>query len=165
MQRSSNIELFKEYMNFSAGHFTIFSSSDRENLHGHNYRVYACFTTLIDEDGLSFDYREYKQKLLKICQSLDCTTLLPQLSRYLEIEEKDGCVHVEFNGEKLKFLQRDVKLLPITNTTVEELSNWILMQLVQDDNELLKNKIQKIKVKVFSGPGQSGSAVWSKNNG
>jgi 6-pyruvoyltetrahydropterin/6-carboxytetrahydropterin synthase len=56
-----------------------------------------------------------------------------------------------------------VKILPIHNVTVEELSNWFIQQLIADKKELETNKIKDIKVKVFSGPGQSGSAAWEKN--
>ncbi|EQD50251.1 hypothetical protein B1A_13514, partial [mine drainage metagenome] len=35
--RSVEVDLSKERMKFSAGHFTVFSASERENLHGHNF--------------------------------------------------------------------------------------------------------------------------------
>jgi 6-pyruvoyltetrahydropterin/6-carboxytetrahydropterin synthase len=164
MIRTSTIELFKEQMKFSAGHFTIFSSVIRENLHGHNYNVYASFKTIIEDEGLSFDYRFYKEKLYAICESLDETTLIPGNCKYLKIEENGDYYHIEFNHETMIFLKRDVTILPITNVSVEELSNWILQQLLLDKEELKVNKIQKIKVKVFSGPGQSGSTEWRITN-
>ena len=40
-QRTTTLELYKEEMKFSAGHFTIFSATERENLHGHNFSVYV----------------------------------------------------------------------------------------------------------------------------
>lgn len=162
MFRTSTIELFKEDMKFSAGHFTIFSKEYRENLHGHNYNVYATFTTLIGQEGLSFDYRFYKKKLRDICSELDEIVLIPGMNQYLRIEELEHYYHIHFNDETMIFLKRDIKILPLTNLTVEELSNWILQQVLHDADELERNKIQKIKVKVFSGPGQSGSARWKK---
>jgi 6-pyruvoyltetrahydropterin/6-carboxytetrahydropterin synthase len=164
MTRASTIELFKEDMKFSAGHFTVFSSTSRENLHGHNYRVYAAFTTLIGDEGLSFDYRFYKSKMRSICAQLDETVLIPGLCKYLRIEEKDNYYHLHFHDEIIIFTKRDATILPVTNATVEEFSNWILNQVIQDTTELEKNRIQKIKIKVFSGAGQSGSSTWRKNN-
>lgn len=163
MPRLSTIELFKEEMKFSAGHFTIFSSTVRENLHGHNYNLYASFTTQIDDEGLSFDYRFYKEKLYKLCHSLDETVLLPGLCKYLSIAENGGYYHVDFNGENIIFLKRDATILPVNNVTVEELSNWFLQQLIADHRELDQNKIVDIRIKVFSGPGQSGSASWERS--
>ncbi len=160
MPRLSTIELFKEDMKFSAGHFTIFSSEIRERLHGHNYTVYAAITTLIKDEGLSFDYRYYKEKLRVICETLDEVMLIPEQCKYIQIKENGDYYHIHFNGEVIIFLKNDVKLLPVTNITVEELSNWVLKAALEDKEELLKNKIQKIKIKVFSGPGQSGSSTW-----
>ncbi|HEX4045228.1 MAG TPA: 6-carboxytetrahydropterin synthase [Gammaproteobacteria bacterium] len=164
MSRLSTIELFKEDMKFSAGHFTIFSSDDRENLHGHNYNVYIAITTIIEDEGFSFDYRYYKEKLRVLCDSLNQTVIIPGKCKHLRIEEKEDYFYIYFHTEKIIFAKRDITILPITNTTVEELSNWILMQLLQDQNELIVNKIQKIKIKVFSGPGQSASATWRKSD-
>lgn len=164
MSRFSTIELFKEDMKFSAGHFTIFSNTVRENLHGHNYNLYASFTTQINDEGLSFDYRFYKEKLYQLCQNLDETVILPGKSKYLTFGEQGNYYHVTFNHEVMIFLKRDVTILPIFNVTVEELSNWFLQQVLADKKELTDNKIKDVKVKVFSGPGQSGSAVWEKSN-
>lgn len=164
MKRLSTVELFKENMKFSVGHFTIFSKETRENLHGHNYNLHAEFTTEIDTDGLSFDYRFYKQKLRQLCKSLDESVLLPSSSPYLKIEDKDAYYHAHFNNEVMIFLKRDVTILPITNITVEELSNWFLNQILSDENELRTNRIVAIKIKVFSGPGQLGSSSWKNES-
>lgn len=162
MSRLSTIELFKEDMKFSAGHFAIFSAEHRENIHGHNYNVFASFSTLIDDEGLSFDYRFYKNKVRKICDSLNEITLIPGKSKYIKIQEDGDYTNIIFNNEKMIFLNRDILILPLYNITVEELSYWILQQTLVDADELEKNKIQEIEIKVFSGPGQSGSAKWSK---
>lgn len=162
MARLSTIELQKEDMKFSTGHFTIFSSTVRENLHGHNYNLYAAFTTVIEDEGLSFDYRYYKKKLYDLCRQLNQTTLLPGLCKYLSIKEEGDYYHVHFDKEVIIFLKRDATIIPVTNITVEELSNWFIQQLTSDMNEIEANKIIKIVVKVFSRPGQSGSSEWEK---
>ena len=162
MPRLSTIELFNERMKFAAGHFTILSSTKRENLHGHNYQVHACFTTIVEDEGMTFDYRFYKEKMLLICKSLNETTLVPGASKYIRTEEHGNYCHVYFNDEKMIFAKRDITILPITNVTVEELSNYILNRLLQDSDELERNRMQKIKVKVFSAPGQGGSTTWRK---
>lgn len=160
MLRTSTIELFKEDMKFSAGHFTIFSSEIRENLHGHNYNIYASMTTLIGGEGLSFDYRFYKNKFYDLCQKLDETVILPGCSKHLTILEKENYYHATFNQEEMIFLKRDITILPITNVTVEELSNWLMQQVIQDKAELENNQVIELTIKVFSGPGQSGSTTW-----
>lgn len=160
MSRLSTIELFKENLKFSAGHFTIFSSTSRENLHGHNYQLYVAFTTCVNEEGLAFDYRLYKTKLRDLCGRIDETVIIPGLCKYLSVFQEGSHHRIVFNGEEMLFLNRDITILPITNATVEELSHWFIQELTRDAHELASNAIIGIQVKVFSGPGQSGSATW-----
>jgi 6-pyruvoyltetrahydropterin/6-carboxytetrahydropterin synthase len=159
--RLTTLELYREDLKFSAGHFTIFSECHREKLHGHNYQVYAAITTIIAENGIRFDYRYYNGKLKKLCEQLNLFFLLPAYSPYLKIVEEGGYYQAHFNSEILLFLKSDVLILPIANTTVEDLSNWFLEQLTHDQEDLQKNAIQAITIKVSSNPGRSGSASWT----
>lgn len=162
-QRESWIELHKENMKFSAGHFTVFSATERENLHGHNYNVYVGLKVSFDHNGMAFDYRTYKQKIYLLCKQLNQTCLLPSDSKFLTITEDETYFKVLFAAETLFFLKRDVTLLPMTNITVEELSAWFVDKLCADQAELQRNCVTAIVVKVFSGPGQSGSAQWESS--
>ncbi len=122
--------------------------------------MYAAFDTEVEDLGLAFDYHYYEVKIQQLCMSLDKFFILPELCKYLSFSEKDNYYHVVFNHETMIFLKRDVKLLPIRNCSVEELSNWFIEQLIAEKAELIKNKISKITVKVFSAPGQGGSSTW-----
>src|ERR1700733_14017533 len=138
MTRLSTIELFKERMGFSAGHFTIFSATLREKLHGHNYQLYISLTTEVNEKyGLTFDYRNYKNILYQKCRDLNETFLLPKFSPYLILEENKNYLYAIFNNERIPFLKTDVIVLPITNVTVEELSQWFLQELMAN-SDLMK---------------------------
>lgn len=163
MSRLATVELFKGNMKFSAGHFTVFSSTKRENLHGHNYTVYASLTTLLEDEGLSFDYRFYKEILNGLCDELDETVLLAGLCKHHKIVDEGDYWCVYFNGEKLMFLKRDATILPIYNTTIEELSNWFLQKLLLGRQQLELHRIQGLEIKVQSGTGRSGSAAWTKD--
>lgn len=160
MPRTAIIEIHKDELSFSSGHFTIFSATHREDMHGHNYNVNVAFEVTIGENGLAFDYRVYKDKLRKICKTLDWRFLLPAHSPYLTLEDTGEMWVGHFHHEKIPFLKRDVIILPISNVTIEELSYWFLQQLISDQNELEKHGIHGIAVRVFNGPGQSGEARW-----
>ncbi|MFP4009772.1 MAG: 6-pyruvoyl trahydropterin synthase family protein [Spirulinaceae cyanobacterium] len=164
-KRLTKIELAKQRMSFAAGHFTIFSESDRENLHGHNYAVFVMFEAEVGDNGMTADYNVYKNAVMDCCQWLDEVVLLPTESPYLEIEETETHVYAYFNKrtEKMQFLKRDVKLLPVRNITVEELSYWFLNKLIPMAKDSQEHPIHSIEVKIFSGQGQSGSSTWSKN--
>lgn len=156
----TTVELQKEAMKFSAGHTTIFSATEREPLHGHMYSVYLSLTTWVEENGLTFDYRFYKKKMLELCKYLNQTFLMPQHSPYLSFREDETYYYFTFNGKTMPFLKEDVTLMPLTNITVEELSRWFVLELIKDTAELERHRIEKIVVKVFSAPGQSASHEW-----
>lgn len=160
MKRLSVIELFKENMKFSAGHFTIFSATRREKMHGHNYTVHAAITTTVKDVGLTFDYRFYKDKIYRLCQELNGLFLLPERSEYLKIIPRKNSYYIQFDEEEFLFPKADVRLMPLVNITLEELSQWFIGRLIEDKKELDQNQIQGITIKVFSSPGQCGSASW-----
>lgn len=161
MERTTTISLAKEYLKFSAAHFTIFSATDRERLHGHNFTVAADITAPVGDNGMCFSYRLYKQRLQDLCAELDEYLLLPALSPYLEIVDAGLNWKVRFNGEEMQFLKADTVLLPIRNTTVEEYSNYLLEKLVGSKAEMERYDIRRVVITVASGPGQSGCSEWS----
>ncbi len=156
--KSSIVEIHKEELGFCAGHFTIFSATDREDLHGHNYYVHVAFHVLINENGLAFDYRLFKKKLRALCERLNRHFLLPSQSPYLKLEDAGDMWFAHFNQERIPFLKRDVVILPIHNVTIEELSHWFLSELTKHPEELKKDSIQSMTVKVSNGPGYTAEA-------
>ena len=160
-QYLTTVELQKESMKFSAGHTTIFSATEREPLHGHMYAVYLALTTRVEENGMTFDYRYYKERIHVLCKHLNQTFLMPQYSPFLSVEEDQDYYYFTFNHKKMPFLKEDVTLMPLTNITVEELSRWFVNELIKDDAELKRHRIERVVVKVFSAPGQSASHEWS----
>jgi 6-pyruvoyltetrahydropterin/6-carboxytetrahydropterin synthase len=162
IQHLTTIELQKESMHFSAGHTTIFSATDREPLHGHMYTVYLALTCCVVENGMTFDYRYYKKRIHELCRTLNQIFLMPQFSPFLEFREDETYYYFTFNHKTMPFLKEDVKLMPVSNITVEELSRWFVAELIRDKQELDRHRIESIIVKVFSAPGQSGSYVWHR---
>lgn len=164
MQAITTIELTKESHEFAAGHFTIFSPTMRERLHGHNFRVASKIEALLVPDlEMAFDYGVYKKIIAKLCQQLDSYFLLPTQSPYLQIEEDEDYYNAYFNEERIPFLKKDVLLLPLKNITVEALARWFIEQMISDEETIEKYRVIGIHIQVFSGPGQSGSATWRKS--
>ncbi|SDX50131.1 6-pyruvoyl trahydropterin synthase family protein [Thiocapsa roseopersicina] len=155
----TRIEISKEFLNFSAGHFTIFSATERENLHGHNFRIRCNVTAPVGADGMAFDYVMLKRVLKALCDELDERLLLPELSPHLRIERGDGMVIAWFGEERLTFLERDVLLLPIRNVTIEELAELLLARL-RVRPELAGRDLRAIELGVSSGDGQWALSSW-----
>jgi len=160
MTRLSTIEIEKQYLHFSAAHFTIFSAQERERLHGHNFRLAVEITGEIDSNGLCFDYAIYKKILKDLCHQYDEYTLIAKESPYLQITEDDDFYFVKHNDRTQPLLKTDTILLPVKNVTIEELSHYFLQQLVADQVHLAKLKICAFEVRVSSGPNQWGIARW-----
>jgi len=158
--RVSSLEIHKEAFSFSAGHFTIFSATDREQMHGHNYHVSIAFEFELNEDGLSFDYRHYKRKIRAVCETIDRHFLLPTQSPHLKIEERGDYWVGHFNQKEMLFLKEDIILLPISNITIEELSQWMLDQITSHQTDMQQHGIHSIELKVHNGPEQSAGAKW-----
>ncbi|MEM8498368.1 MAG: 6-carboxytetrahydropterin synthase [Pseudomonadota bacterium] len=162
MQRMTTIEIRKQYLHFSAAHFTIFSATERERLHGHNWRVSASITGPVQYDGLCFDYAVYKELLKKLCAQYDEYTLLPEFSPFLTIEDQGDSILATHNEVTMSFLKTDALILPVRNITIEELSDYLLKQMLKSKDTLDKHEISNIVLGVSSGPDQWAYSEWQR---
>ncbi len=162
MTRLTTLFIDKEAHKFSAAHFTIFSETERERLHGHNYSVSARIIAPMGPNGFSADYNVYKNRIKQLCDALDEYMLLAANSPYQSIETVGDDVAVTFNGRTLRFPVDETRLLPITNVTVEELAHYLLAQLLADSSD---EELVEVELGVSSGPGQTGIAVWHSARG
>tara|TARA_R110002049_G_scaffold90075_2_gene226058 strand:+ start:1608 stop:2090 length:483 start_codon:yes stop_codon:yes gene_type:complete len=157
MDELTTLYIDKESHKFSVAHFTIFSATERERLHGHNYSVSARIVAPLGENGFSADYNVYKSRLASLCDSLDEYLILAAQSPYQRIEEEGANYRVFFADEVMLFLRSDTLVLPLRNATVEELSSYLLARLVE---ESAGEDLREIELCVASGPGQKGCATW-----
>lgn len=157
MERLTTLYIDKQSHKFSAAHYTIFSATERERLHGHNYSVSARIVAPMGDNGFSADYNVYKNRLAALCDTLDEYMLLAGESPYQQVETAGACFRVSFAGEEMLFLQSDTQVLPIRNATVEEFSHYLLQALVKD---CAGEDLREIELCVASGPGQKGCAIW-----
>jgi 6-pyruvoyltetrahydropterin/6-carboxytetrahydropterin synthase len=162
MPNLTTIEITKQDIKFSAAHFTIFSATERERLHGHNFAVHLAVTAPVGDDGICFSYKDIKTRIRDLCDALDEYTLLPAQSPHLRIVEEGLFYIVHFNGEKIPLLKSDTLLLPVRNSTVEEYARYLLGLFLGDGSFVRDRNICEVVVKVSSGPGQSGSSHWQK---
>lgn len=160
----TTIEISKDYLHFNSAHFTIFSATKREDLHGHTFYVTATVDSAIGDDGLAFDYNVFKTRLAALCDQLDEKVLLPTQSPHLLLTQEDDYLVARFGAERIPFLPRDVLTLPVRNITVEELAPWFLHEL-RADAAIRALAITRILIRVSSGPGQWAGATWTSERG
>ncbi len=155
---TSTVRLESAGFSFSSGHFTIFSSTERERLHGHRFTVACTMETQVGPEGLSFDYGYYKKILEDLCASVDEYFLLPQYNPHLQVQSEGAYVRCTFSGKTFQLPAEDVQILPISNITVEELSRWVALRLQAICGACFgAHHILSYTVEVASGPGQSAS--------
>lgn len=156
MKEKTTILLERQDFQFAAGHYTIFSATEREKLHGHNFSVSVAIHTVLNDTGISFDYDIYKTIIRKLCKELSQCMLLPAHSPHQTIEEDGDYYYCHYNNERIPFLKSDVKILPLRNITVEELARWFILKLTEDTSALEKYQIEGFTVTVNTAPGQGG---------
>lgn len=160
MKKYSTLHLSSETMMFSAGHFTVFSATERENYHGHNYTLELRLTVEVGPNGANFDCNHYIQRLSHYCSALNLHFLIPAQSPFLQIKHEEPYCVITFNQEKLLFLPRDIKLLPLNNISLESLSKWFLEQLLATPQDLKRHAVVGIEVRISSFPGRAASSYW-----
>lgn len=158
----SSIEIEKSYLHFSAAHFTVFSATERERLHGHNWRIAVEITAELGNEGLCFDYAIYKKILKDLCAQYDEYTLIANDSPHLDITQDDDFYFIKHNNITQPLLKTDTLLLPVKNITIESLAHYFLDIVTADKEHLSNLKIHGFEMRVSSGPNQWGIARWQR---
>jgi 6-pyruvoyltetrahydropterin/6-carboxytetrahydropterin synthase len=122
-------------LRFSAAHF-IYNAVFKEPLHGHNYELDVEVTGDLGGDGFVVNFLELKESAKKVIRDLDHRVLLPSLNPLLKLsvtEEGNGNVRVVCSGgEEYLFPKSDVALLPIKDTSSEELAKHLASKIWSD---------------------------------
>ena len=158
MTQLTTLHIEKEAHKFSSAHYTIFSATERERLHGHNYFVSVRIVAKMGINGFSADYNVYKRRIKALCDKYDEYMLLPEFSPFQTLQTVGDEIHATFADKVLKFRADETRVSPVTNVTVEELSHLLLKELLaaEDDPDLVE-----VELTVSSGSGQAGSAIWA----
>lgn len=159
MRGTFHVAVAKDYLVFPAAHFITFAGHRCEPLHGHNYRVSARLEGSVDEEcWYVVDFSAVKETLRTLCAELDHKMLLPMQNPKLRIEEKAGAVHVAFEGApRYVFPREECALLPIPNTTVEMLAQYLAGRVVAEFRTRGIVTLAAVEIEVEENFGQSAS--------
>ncbi|MBB4920566.1 6-pyruvoyl trahydropterin synthase family protein [Streptosporangium saharense] len=114
---------------FSAAHAGIHDRT-LEPLHGHTFTVTVRLHGDPDGTGMVLDFRRVKEGLREVIEPLKRRTLLPETPVVGTCHVADGRVIVECGDDWYSFPRRVVALLPVPNTTTEELAGYLLDRLM-----------------------------------
>jgi len=147
------LRLAKEDFKFSVAHFTVFSPVVAEDLHGHNYRVRVEIAGGgLDQLGLLMDLRGVKAEIRRLCAELDSKTLLPERCELVRIAGAAGEVEVRYGSRVYRLPEAGVRVLPIRNTSIEELALYFWRRLAP---ALRGGTASELAVEVEETAGQS----------
>lgn len=159
------LHLSKQNFKFSAAHFLIFDEKSAERLHGHNYQVKVNMQVENEESlkktGYLIDFKFLKKEICRRLEEWDECVLLPQKNVEMKIITESPLhngrvLEVYFRDRYYVFPKNEVVLLPINNTSVENLA----LLLAQDFKKIFKKQgLKKIQVVVMETSGQSASVI------
>jgi 6-pyruvoyltetrahydropterin/6-carboxytetrahydropterin synthase len=162
---SWSIEVDKDYLKFSAAHFLIFPDGSAERLHGHNYKVYVEIGAGLDEHGLVLNFKQIKPLVKRLLDGLDEHMLVPGRHPVLTCRQHDpGSVEVRYRERRYLLPVEDVVVLPICNTSAENLATWVGSQLRKEiEAHHPRVRIGLLRVMVEETPGQRGVFHWVRD--
>ena len=126
-RKEFRVSVTKDNIIFASAHFITFHGHRCETLHGHNYRTRVSVEGGLDpETAFVIDFAELKQLMKRLVDEIDHRVLLPLQNPKLQIKEEGDSVTVAYEGAtRYMFPKRDCALLPIPNTTVEMLAQYL----------------------------------------
>ncbi len=128
-----------------------------EKLHGHNYR-----TRVVVEGGLDpeahyvLDFSMLKDLMKRLTDEIDHRVLLPLQSTKIQVREEGETVRVAVAGKpRYVFPREDCALLPMPNTTVEMLAQYLAGRVSQELASSGGVALRAVEVEVEENFGQS----------
>src|SRR5260221_5323488 len=151
------IDLQKEAFKFSAAHFLIFPDGSAERLHGHNYRVFVELEAQLSTHGLVMDFKAIKPVVRAICDELDEHWIVPGEHAVLRWSESRGSIEVRYRDRLYRAPREDVIVLPINNTSSENLATWFGRELLAKLRERFRDvDVRALRLAVEETAGQRG---------
>lgn len=149
------VTVTKDHLVFSSGHFISFNGNQCERLHGHNYRVKVEVESPLDPNQYVFDFIALKLRTQEITDTLDHRMMLPRTNPVIHVKEEGTRVVVRYESKEWIFPAEDCILLPIQNTTAEELAKYIGKLLMKSLQEKHQYHPRILRVEVEECFGQS----------
>jgi 6-pyruvoyltetrahydropterin/6-carboxytetrahydropterin synthase len=166
MTDSYHVRIQKERLVFSAAHFITYGGDVCERLHGHNYHVYAEVHGPLNQNQYVIDFIALRDALQQIVDALDHRVLLPTEHPTIAVAEQTTAesqeVVAQHDHRRWTFPLEDCVLLPVANTTAEQLARYIADQLFETLGEAAIHAIAQLEIGVDECDGQWGVYRWGR---
>jgi 6-pyruvoyltetrahydropterin/6-carboxytetrahydropterin synthase len=150
------IDGWKANIRFSSAHI-IPEYEKCGRLHGHTYAIHVKITGEPDDKGIIIDFSLLKKILKNIANNLDHKNLIPKNSNFLKISNENDSIKINTLNKKYIFPKNDCLILPIKSTSAENLSKYVLNELIKELSDL--QNINEIEVGIDEGYGQGARII------
>ena len=149
------ITVTKDHLVFCSGHFISYENSKCERIHGHNYRAKIEIEGKLDENHYVFDFIALKHRTKEITDLLDHRMMLAKNNAFIEVREEGNRVCVKHKEKEWIFPAEDCVILPISDTTAEQLALYIGKSLLESLKKQHNYTPDILRVEVEESFGQS----------
>lgn len=150
------VDVTKEQFVFSAAHFITFSGDICERLHGHNYGVRASVEGPLDQNRYVVDFIALRDAVLAETTKLDHHVILPADHAEIKVISDDKETTATFRDRRWVFPKEDCVILPVINTTAEEIARVIAERVMERTRGQFGELLSWIEVAVDENHGQWG---------
>ena len=150
------VDVSKEQFIFSAAHFITFAGDICERIHGHNYGVRVSVEGPLDENRYVVDFIALRDAVLAETLQLDHHVILPSDHAEIKVSRDDRETTATFRERRWVFPNEDCVLLPVINTTAEEIARVIAERVILRTKETFGAALSTIEVAVDENSGQWG---------
>ena len=150
------VDVTKEQFTFSAAHFITFNADICERIHGHNYGVRASVEGPLDENRYVVDFIALRDAVMVESLKMDHHVILPRDHAEIKITSDDKETTATFRDRRWVFPNEDCVILPVINTTAEEIARVIAEQVIEQTKAKFGNALSWIEVAVDENNGQWG---------
>ncbi len=150
------VDVAKEAFVFSAAHFITFAGDICERIHGHNYGVRISVEGPLDVNRYVVDFIALRDAVLAETQRLDHHVILPRAHAEIEVVSDERETTARFRDRRWVFPNEDCVILPVVNTTAEEIARVIGERVIARTREAFGEALSTIEVGVDENGGQWG---------
>ena len=155
-QATFAVDVCKEQFVFSAAHFITFAGDICERIHGHNYGVRVRVEGPLDENRYVVDFIALRDAVLEETTALDHHVILPRDHAEIRITSDEKETTATFRERRWVFPNEDCVILPVINTTAEEIARVIAERVITKTYKKFGPHLSSIEVAVDENHGQWG---------
>lgn len=132
----------------------MFEDGTREPLHGHNYRVRIKGDHSALKGDVVMDFLHIKPIIRKVCDSFDHKLIIPEKSPHLKTEVVEDNTVITTKDSMFSIPTTDVLILPITNSSVEVMAEYITGVILTEVQNQYNFRFQRFELELEETPGQ-----------